>query len=250
MTSGPVLFSRFALPPNTLGYCGPEDIELLGEMITSGDASTGELRATATAFAGAWPYLELIGHSTGRDPLDTSVVEAYWIGNRLLDEIDVLMWGNATQERFRPRAGSSWSEIESAIQQGGVPNHAFHVFCAYPWVGLLKSGNLGPALQVLDSCRIRWGTVEGTVGSKLLVTSQPLRWDGTQLFLGSDRAEEVYPSVDPSVQPAAPGTIVALHWSSVCQPISIDQREQLRRNTDLHLAIVNGNTRSLAARMT
>ena len=40
------------------------------------------------AFSGAWPYLELIsaGCDIG-DPLDQRVVEAYWVGNELLDRV-------------------------------------------------------------------------------------------------------------------------------------------------------------------
>jgi len=45
------------------------------------------LVAIAQRFLGAWPYLSLIAAANARDPLDADVVEAYWVGNRLLDNV-------------------------------------------------------------------------------------------------------------------------------------------------------------------
>jgi ABC-type polar amino acid transport system ATPase subunit len=48
-----------------------------------------EVTRVVQQFEGAWPYLEVIGGLAGLDPLDARVVEAYWIGNGLIDGIDV-----------------------------------------------------------------------------------------------------------------------------------------------------------------
>jgi hypothetical protein len=249
VTSGPALFARFAYPPNSLGYCGPVDTGLLGELITAGQSARDELREAALAFAGAWPYLELIGGCTGRDPLDEAVVEAYWIGNSLLDEVELQTWGNSSDERFRSRAGFDWDRISEALNAGGVPNHAFHVFCAYPWVGLLRSGSVDQSLHVLDRCRIRWGEVVGKVNGSVFASSAPLQWDGERLSLGADRVEEVQVSVDPAAGDLDVGDTVAMHWDYVCQRISESQLLRLKRFHDLHLAIVNGNAPRLAVRL-
>ena len=72
--NGAQLFARYAYPPNVLGYCGPADHLSLFEYGTSGVTDAG-LVELAKAFAGAWPYLELIAGSTGiKDPLDRRVV--------------------------------------------------------------------------------------------------------------------------------------------------------------------------------
>jgi hypothetical protein len=78
--SGPVLFARYAFPPNHHGYCGPADtLAFFQQGVDGGDDG---LRAMAKEFAGAWPYLELIAHGTGLvDPLDRRVVDAYWVGS-------------------------------------------------------------------------------------------------------------------------------------------------------------------------
>src|SRR3954468_8074564 len=90
---GPIRFARYAYGPNRLGYCGPDAAdELLGEAADGGDLR--RIRELATAFEGAYPFLELIAHSNGiADPLDDRVVEAYWLGGELLEGVPVRAFG-------------------------------------------------------------------------------------------------------------------------------------------------------------
>lgn len=172
---GALLFVRYAFPPNELGYCGPSDSgELLGYG-TSGVVDRG-LAALARQFDGAWPYLELIAGALGiSDPLDHQVVEAYWVGNSLLDRVGTTALGNSIEERFRRLSGRQFSLLAESALAGGVPHHSFHVFGVYPWVGLLGDDRKADkALEVLDRCRIRWGQVVSATGDQVLVRSQPL----------------------------------------------------------------------------
>ena len=84
---GPILFARYAYPPNALGYCGPPDSgALIGAAAPATDLDG--LSRLAARFEGAWPYLRLIARCNGiADPLDPRVVEAYWIGNELLLQV-------------------------------------------------------------------------------------------------------------------------------------------------------------------
>ena len=41
---GATLFSRFAFPPNHLGYCGPANAGLLPELIVAGEEGLEEMR--------------------------------------------------------------------------------------------------------------------------------------------------------------------------------------------------------------
>jgi len=241
MTTGPELFARYAFPPNVLGYCGPPDSGLTQDL--GSFETTRELTHIVKQFDGAWPYLELIGGLNRLDPLDPRVIDAYWIGNELLDGFDTLTWGNSVDDRFRGRAGGSWSAVASAITDG-APNHAFHVFCVYPWVGLLRSGYADHALEVIDRCRIRWGTVEARAGADVIVRSRPLTWDGDTLALGEARVETVTGPLH-SVGFHA-GTVVSMHWDYVCEEIDPRQLGHLQRQTSRHLAIVNGSRRDLA----
>jgi hypothetical protein len=243
--SGAVQFARFALPPNAYGYCGPADLNLVAELVAAGDVAVDEMRAVAQQFEGAWPYLQFISDSSGADPLSAQVVEAYWIGSNLLRDIDTLAWGNSVEDRFRPRAGDRWRVLSDGIV-GGVPNHAFHVFCVYPWVGLLRAGYTDHALEVIDQCRIRWGTVVEVVGTDVLVRSAPLTWDGRMMHHGAERIETVRLPLDDQGEMSR-GDVVALHWDYVCQVLSPRQHEHLVRYHDRHLAIANHGSDSLAS---
>ncbi|MDQ4131396.1 MAG: DUF6390 family protein, partial [Actinomycetota bacterium] len=161
---GLVLFARYAYPPNVLGYCGPPDHQALLEYGSARVSDPG-LAELARSFQGPFPYLTLIAGAAGiDDPFDARVVEAYWVGNRLLDGIDTALFGNVLMDRFRRVAGPSWRYLAEAIPAGCLPHHAFHVFGVYPWVGLLASGRSDLPLHVLDRCRIRWGRVVATEG--------------------------------------------------------------------------------------
>src|SRR4029079_19764899 len=98
--SGPLLFARYAYGPNELGYCGPDAAsELFGEA-TSGHADERTLRELAGQFEGAYPYLRLIAQANDlADPLDARVVEAYWLGNGLLDRVSPRRLGDSLDLR-------------------------------------------------------------------------------------------------------------------------------------------------------
>lgn len=240
-SSGPHLFARYALPPNLLGYCGPHDTDLLAHLMAEATPHRGELTNVVWQFDGAYPYLELLAAATGHDPLDRRIVEAYWTGHMLLEDIDTLIWGNAVDDRFRPRAGDDWNAVRRAIVQGGLPTHAFHVFCVYPWVGLLRSGATTPALDVMDRCRISWGEVVDTGVGTATVRSRRLAWVDDRLELSSPRMLTC--AIPPGVEVLDRGDAVSLHWDTVCERLSPARLATLRRTHDRHLAIANAELR-------
>lgn len=230
---GALLFARYASPPNSLGYCGPEDHRALVEYAAAGLVDGG-LRDLARGFEGAWPYLRLIAEAAGiPDPLDGRVVEAYWVGSPLLERVDPSRLCAFVEERFRPFAGPRTARLTAAVLRGAVPHHNFHVFCVSPWVGLLREGRVEEPLEVLDRCRIRWGTVLTVEGGIAVVRSRALDWDGAALRPGRLRTERAAVAVD-GLTPApvpAPGDVVALHWDRVCDRLGRRGLEALRRHT-------------------
>ncbi|MCB2224517.1 MAG: hypothetical protein KQH83_10155 [Actinobacteria bacterium] len=240
-TPGPLLFARYAYPPNERGYCGPSDGRALLEYGSAGVVDGG-LEDIAKAFTGAWPYLDLIAREAGiPDPLDSRVVEAYWIGNPLLDRIDVTHLGHSLRDRFGPRSGSSWSYLAETIPAGARPHHSFHVFGVYPWVGMLRGDHGDHPLQVLDRCRIRSGRVVAAQGDSVVVRSRPLTFDGMRLELGPEMEETAVVGVDgyAFVHDLQPGDWVSLHWDWVCDRITDVQRRRLAQYTHHHVEMTN-----------
>ena len=154
--SGAVLFARYAYPPNELGYCGPADAPGLLRAI-SRDGATDAVDPVAPAheadpvdlverardFDGAWVYLELLAEAAGvQDPLDPRVVEAYWVGNDLLDRVDRARFERHIRARFDAQVAGRWRCLEVTTRAAHpCAHHSFHVFEVYPWVGLLHSGS-------------------------------------------------------------------------------------------------------------
>jgi hypothetical protein len=240
MTSGPVLFARYAIPPNARGLCGPADSAALRGYAAAGqprhDCAHHDLARLARDFAGAWPYLQLIAACNRiDDPLDARVVEAYWVGSELLDNVPMPAYGDFLDERFRHRAGRhGWAAIAGTITAGAVPHHSFHVFVAYPWTGLLRAGRTDPSLQVLDSCRISWGQV--ICVDPLVVLRRPLTWDGLVLGLGQAVPCQVDPGLSTGLRP---GDWVSQHWDCACDRLTLPQLRALRAYTIRHLRLCN-----------
>ncbi len=223
--SGAELFARYAYPPNELGYCGPDDASVL---LRRDSADAGQdIARHARQFEGAWPYLEIIAAAAGiTDPLDERVVEAYWIGNELLDNVDPESLVAQLQERFVGQTGASWVP--------GLAHHSFHVFAVYPWVGLLRRGTGNDvALSVLQQCRIRWGKVVAVRGERVEVLSQPLVLADGVLALGAVREESAAWSVQGRslLSSVSVGNCVALHWDWVCDVLSAEQLAALEQRS-------------------
>ena len=234
--AGPLLFARYAIWPNERGYCGPADHDALRGYVTAGVTGPGLIQL-ARGFAGAWPYLRLIAESSAiPDPLDTRVVEAYWVGNELLDRVRMSDFGLSLDDRFRRRAGPGWEPVSAALLAGGVPHHSFHVFCVYPWTGLLREGLREPSLEVLDRCRIGWGQVVAVAGPTVVIRQRGLTWDGRSLRLGPPAARAVAPGFAADLRP---GDWVSTHWDCICDRLNPAQLTMLRRCTARHLDLAN-----------
>ncbi|MEQ8716129.1 MAG: DUF6390 family protein [Acidimicrobiales bacterium] len=259
--AGAMMFARFAAPPNGHGYCGPDAHDTLAAYASGEIAPDAGLRELATAFEGAWPWLELLAGAGHADPLDERVVEAYWLGNDLITNVAANDLGNHLVDRFHGRAGDRHDHVVAGVGTGAVANHAFHVFGVYPWVGLLRDGRGGEiALGVLESCRVSWGRVISLDGDSAVVMAAPLCWDGTSLSLGTPRPRTVRTGGsgfdiagndgdgDGSSYPGRPlsvGSTVALHWDTICATLTPRRLGWLRAVT--HGQIALANTTGIAA---
>jgi hypothetical protein len=240
VTPGPLLFARYAYPPNALGLCGAEESRTLLEYGTAGASDEG-LAELARAFEGAWPYLTLIAGANGiHDPLDARVVEAYWVGNSLLDRVSPQTLARHVEDRFKGRVGRSWERIVDAVAAGAVPHHTFHVFAVYPWLGLLRTGAVEQPLSVLDRCRIAPGLVVGLDGETVTVLAPSLRWDGKSLAHGPwERRTARFGEGGLAFVSPRRGDWVSLHWDFVCDRLTPDQATVLYRTGERALAAVN-----------
>ncbi|HEV7961815.1 MAG TPA: DUF6390 family protein [Actinoplanes sp.] len=230
---GTLLFARYAYPPNELGYCGPE-----GAAALLRPDAPAEIARRARQFDGAWSYLELIAEAAGiADPLDEAVVEAYWIGNDLLDKVESAALVARLRDRFRGQLGGTWREAGTRA----TAHHSFQVYEVYPWAAMLGADANPVALSVLDRCRIRTGVVLGVDGESATVRARPLVWEHGALTAGPTRDEVVHWSANGRslLERLAPGDRVTLHWDWVCDLVTEQQAARLealetRQRSALH----------------
>ena len=159
MTDGGVLFARYAFPPNELGYCGPADsgglLRHAASAATLGATDPAmpseEVERKARKFEGAWVYLELDRGRRGvADPMDLRVVEAYWIGNELLDALDPA----ALTAELGRASRDSWSVRRPAVGSGchpGTPPPSMASTCSPSTRGWPPARPDSPALAVLEA---------------------------------------------------------------------------------------------------
>jgi hypothetical protein len=97
---GPQVFARYAFMPNRLTYCGGDDNRALFDYCMAGITDPG-LRGLLLKFSGAMPYLRLIARCNGiADAFDARVVEAYWLGNELLQGVEARALYDSLRTRF------------------------------------------------------------------------------------------------------------------------------------------------------
>jgi hypothetical protein len=212
--AGARLFARYAYPPNELGYCGPGGGPLVA-------AAPDEIARRARCFEGAWAYLEFLAAVAGTsDPLDASVVSAYWVGGPLLSAAPPGALLAFLHDRFAGQIGGTWREAGSRA----LAHHSFHVFEVYPWAALLRKTGNPAALHVLDRCRIRVGTVREVSAATATVSCRPLVTSGDgQIMRGATRDETA--AWDGASLPVGPkpGDRVALHWDWICDVLDDDR---------------------------
>jgi len=223
--TGALRFARYAYPPNELGYCGPDGAR---DMLEPG--AVADIERRARLFDGAWVYLQHLAAVLNRDdPLADDVVEAYWVGSPLLDEVDPAVLLADLEQRFVGQVGGTWRDSHQRAQA----HHSYQVFEVYPWAAMLRRGlPPGPAVSVLDRCRIRTGLVREVDGEWARVTCRPLAWDGRTLAPAGEVEEQVRWAVDGRslMSPPTPGDTVALHWDWMCDsltPAQVDRIETL-----------------------
>jgi hypothetical protein len=221
---GVALAARFSLVTNRRQFCGPSDAEpSLYRACVTGEG-TPAARSALRQFEALSPYLEAIGEKHRRDALDREVVEAYWIGNDLLeafDRVDFVRILERLRRRGLPR--SIAERLTGLVPDEAIPYHAFHV--SFVGVGAV-TGHVPTTVANMEECRPAWATVDRVDGDALSVRSAPLTWNGAHFALGTERGRRV--TYDPQVLPeVAPGSAVAVHWGWPALVLTPGQRRAL-----------------------
>lgn len=243
--SGLLRFSRYAFPPNRLGYCGGDDHAGLYQYMAEKRADGG-LRDLAKNFEGAYPYLQLISQATNiSDPLDARVVEAYWLGNEWLDQVTPIAFYRFLERYYKKiMTPERFAIVKEALSAGAKPHHNFHVFGIF----LFLQKGFGISLQrkervvgAVDGCRISWGRVMAVMGNQLVVERPPVVIHEDHWMLGKPVAVRVDWKLeeDGRITPVKPGEMVSMHWGWASERLDARQVMRLMRDTQQFIALAN-----------
>jgi len=203
------LCARFSLPTSRMRYCGPDYADSLLERAIAKGEDLPAARNALAQFEALTPYLDAIAAKHGLDPFDAKVVEAYWIGNELLDgftkeEFRAIL--AAFEKRGLPPTVSA--RIAANLPEDPLPHHAFHV--VFVGVGQV-SGKVETTLENMDKCRPSWARVLEVEENSATASRPTLQLrDGR---LGNGPPERVEFQADPRFLPGlAAGDWIAFHW--------------------------------------
>lgn len=235
---GTTRFARYAFMPNRLSYCGGDDNTTILQYALA-DAREPTLDGMLRKFTGALPYLRVIAESNGiADPFDQRVVEAYWIGNELLERATARALHDSLVARYRGQFSARTMELVAAkAPEGARPHHSFHVFDVWR----RAEPGRGDVLATIDACRVSWGTVTAVEAGELVVDRRPLVLGEGGLALGEARSERVTRLIEGRgfATSAAVGDVVSIHWGWVCEVLAPRQARALERWTAHHITVAN-----------
>lgn len=233
--SGLWLAASYGLPPCRLGYCGRgkrKAGETLRRFLLGKEKNLKRVRRALEGFEALYPYLQLIAQANRRaDPLEKEVVEAYWLGNRLLERVKPAALKKLITTVFcRPGLLTFKQAKQKAamIRKGALPHHSFHVLV----MGSI-TGRVSLTGRLVDVCRIGWGKVEklsvGSPTSPVWVSYQPLLTGKEGFYWGKEKRIKL--EREPWIGKLRKGDWVSFHWGRVCQRLTKLQVRNLERYT-------------------
>jgi len=219
--SGPKIAALYGLIPNSLGLCGlVKDQKKLREFI-GGKLCIPEIIPALKRFQGAYPYYELIARKNKiqAGPLNKRVVEAYWLGNELLEKITVDDLRDLIVKRF---SGPGLLKKEAAIAKAkkipvvSKPHHSFHVLVLGAVTGSI---DFEGRTELKDICRVGWGRIKKfkvqSSKFKIILEYNPLVGK-EKIRLGKAIKKEI--NWDKTILPEVRiGDWVSFHWNYAIQ---------------------------------
>jgi hypothetical protein len=240
-TDGILRCARYSFGPNRLHYCGPDANREILAYLHEGASDPG-LAQLLHAFQTLFPYLRHIAEANAiRDPFDARVVEAYWIGNELLETVTHRqLWRHFIDDhKLKQRLGlREFARIENKIALGAVPTHAFHVLNVWRRTGHLDRPH---TLTSMDQCRVSWGTVRTIDGPHLGVITEPLIVVGGKLALGKPTERTIIRRLetDSFLDDVAVGDVISMHWNVPCEILSPRHIRALNKYTQRSIDLAN-----------
>ncbi|PIY72003.1 hypothetical protein COY87_03190 [Candidatus Roizmanbacteria bacterium CG_4_10_14_0_8_um_filter_33_9] len=250
---GLLLCAKYSVAPNFFGYCGPDENKSLTDHLKEGIADQ-EVQSILSEFETLYLNLTLIAKENNiSDKFDKKVVEAYWLGNQLLQHISSKDYSYLLDEKFHlaKKLGNKGLNIltHKLNTQKIYPHHSFHVFNIFKRTGNDPSFH---TLRTMDECRIGWGRVIKSQISKfksqngktdviVMVETKPLLLKDNKLMLGNAIKKESKINYKDTLLcvDLKQGDWVSFHWGHVCDKLTLSQVKNLKYYTQKAIDFYN-----------
>ena len=225
--------SRYSLGPNRLHLCGPDlNREVLSYIHenTSDDGLANILKQFKTLY----PYLQQIANANHiKDPFDPRVVEAYWIGNQLLDTIPPKTYYRHLTDNLQIQKMSppnQMHQLKDKLAQGALMHHSFHVLNIWRRTG---HHDVEHTPDTIDKCCVTWGKVLKVSGPTLTVSRQPI--------FGPPKKQKIIRQLEHTslLDDVKTGDFISIHWDTPCEILNPRQVANLTKYTNLSLQLAN-----------
>jgi len=233
--------SRYAFGPNRLHYCGPDQNREIFSRIQEEAADIG-LAELLMQFETMYPYLTHIANSNKiREPLNEKVVEAYWLGNALLENIPKSSFYAYLKDDLRLKDTfdkRSFDMVTDKIGKGALPHHSFHVLDVWRRSGKQEREH---SVENMSECLVSIGKIVSVAGPWITVKTEPLVYEKGKLALGKPVEKKLVRQLesDYDIEQLKQGDLVSIHWSVICEKITKTQAENLKKYTKWHIKLAN-----------
>ena len=227
--------------PNKLNFCGPDKNRDLFYYSHQQEAGQG-LSLILKEFQVLYPYLKFIAQSNQiKDPFDERIIDAYWIGNRFLENVSKsrLYYHLIDEQQLKKKLNKKLlKKVVSKIPLGAKPHHSFHVLSVWKRTGHL---DVMHTLNSMDLCRISWGRIKKIDWPNLEVEYQPLVLENDRLKLGSIISQKVLTEIDKSgfIEKPRLDQWISFHWGFACEILNNRQVANLKKYTQESIQLVN-----------
>ncbi len=234
--NGAPMTSRYAFPPNDLGYCGKPTFRKAILSFMDGSAGPKLLEREIRKFPVHYAYLRLIAGENGLQPFDAEVVRAFWIGNGLLEGIGRKPLSRfIARDLFRGKNPGRARKLADNLPEGILPHHSFNAL----YVNFVTDA-VEKTARNYDSCCITWGEVLSLDGKRAVVDRESISWNGA-FSLGKKRAlVDLERSGVRLAGNLSQGDILSVHWGMAVQKISRRDAASLKKYTLMNMKAING----------
>lgn len=240
---GLLLCAKYSAAPNFFGYCGPDKNANLADHLHENIADR-EVEVILSEFETLHLNLTLIARENKiPNVFDSKVVEAYWVGNDLLQHIKPQNYTALLSEKFKlpvKLGDEGFAGIRRKMHSYRLyPHHSFHVFNIFKRTGNDPSFH---TLKTMDECRISWGKVVAVKPDfGYTVETRPLILTGTKLSFGKPLRRDIHIDYKGKTvyTKAVAGDWISFHWGRFCDVLSEAQMKHLEFYTRQAVAFFN-----------